>query len=109
MTGSAAFVWDEAFTRYDFGAEHPLAPIRLKMTYELARTSGALGEVIAPRPATRDELQLVHEPGYVDDVERISRTCGDPFASYGRGIGSGDNPAFRGMHEASALIAGGSI
>ncbi len=111
MTGRAAFVWDEGFTRYNFGAEHPMQPVRLRMTYELARTCGVLdaSDVVAPQPATREQLELVHDAAYIDDVERISREADDPYRAYGRGIGAGDNPAFGGMHEVSALIAGGSI
>lgn len=111
MSGKAAFVWDEGFTSYSFGPEHPMQPIRLKMTYELARMCGVLDgvEVVKPSPATRAELELIHDPDYIDDVERISREADDPYKPYGRGLGTSDNPAVPGMHDVSALIAGGSI
>ena len=46
MTGSAAVVWDEALTRYDFGPGHPFDPVRVKLTMELA---GELGVLSPPR------------------------------------------------------------
>ncbi|MBI4730351.1 MAG: acetoin utilization protein AcuC [Acidobacteria bacterium] len=111
MSERTALVWDEAFIAYDFGPEHPLQPVRVKLAVELSRAYGLLDRpnvaLREPRSASRVELETVHVPEYLDAVERISR---DPArAVLGWGIGLGDNPAFRGMHEASALIAGGSI
>jgi acetoin utilization protein AcuC len=105
--------WDESLAAYDFGPQHPLKPIRVKLMVELARAYGLLDranvDVVAPRFATRKELELVHTPRYIDAVEMISATATDPFKMYGWGIGIGDNPAFRGMHEASAHVAGASL
>jgi acetoin utilization protein AcuC len=113
MSGKVALVWDEALVAYDFGPQHPLQPVRVLLTVELSRACGLLDRpnvsVDRPRPATRDELETVHMPKYIDAVMRISETATDPFGSYGWGIGIGDNPAFRGMHDASALVAGASL
>ena len=113
MSRHVAITWDDALVAYDFGPQHPLKPIRVKLTVELARAYGLLDlahvEVVKPRSATRGELELVHVAEYIDAVEEISRTAGHPFGSYGWGIGIGDNPAFRGMHEASALVSGASL
>src|ERR671923_946580 len=113
MSGKVALVWDEALVAYDFGPQHPLQPVRVLLTVELSRACGLLDRpnvaVERPRPATREELETVHVPKYVDAVMRISETATNPFGSYGWGIGIGDNPAFRGMHDASALVAGASL
>ena len=113
MSRRVAITWDDALVAYDFGPQHPLQPIRVKLTVELARAYGILDRdnvtMRLPRPATREELELVHTPDYIDAVERISRTAEHPYANYGWGIGIGDNPAFLGMHEASALVAGASL
>ena len=113
MSRRVAITWDDALVAYDFGPQHPLKPIRVKLTMELARAYGLLDlanvEVVKPRSATRDELELIHTPAYVDAVERISVAATDPYGNYGWGIGIGDNPAFPGMHEASALVAGASL
>jgi acetoin utilization protein AcuC len=66
--------WDEALITYDFGAGHPLAPVRVELTIELARAFGLFDEpgVAAgrPVPATDAELELVHDPRYIAAVRR---------------------------------------
>ena len=60
-------------------------------------------EPIAFGPAGREELERVHRADYIDAVIGCSRD-GTPAPEYG--IGPGDTPAFAGMHDASARIAG---
>ncbi|HEX9697518.1 MAG TPA: acetoin utilization protein AcuC [Actinomycetota bacterium] len=113
MSERVAIVWDDQLAAYDFGPQHPLKPVRVKLTVELSRAYGILDlpnvAVHTPVPATREQLEMIHDPSYIDAVEQISATAERAFANYGWGIGMGDNPAFRGMHEASALVAGASL
>ncbi len=102
--------WDEAFTAYDFGPQHPMAPIRLELTARLARDLGLLAlpgvEVAAAHPASDAVLQTVHTPDYIQAVKDASL---DPRLADARyGLGTEDVPAFTGMHEASAQIAAAS-
>ncbi|SDL57504.1 acetoin utilization protein AcuC [Nonomuraea maritima] len=108
MSRSARVVWDDALTTYDFGPGHPLAPVRVELTMALARQLGVLDkiETVGCVPASDDELTMVHQPGYIEAVKRVSAS-GLPDA--GTGLGTVDNPAFKGVHEASALIAGASL
>ncbi|HVH16327.1 MAG TPA: acetoin utilization protein AcuC [Candidatus Angelobacter sp.] len=99
-------MWDERFLEYNFGPQHPLRPIRVKLTYELIRSKRILQqesvEVVKPRPATREEILLFHEDDYVRLVEQYSK----------RGSGTldmGDTPAFKGCYEATTLVVGASI
>ena len=66
MTCTLHVAWDERLARYDFGPSHPMAPIRLKLTMELARAFGLFGldgvSVKVPAAATRAELELYHPP-----------------------------------------------
>jgi acetoin utilization protein AcuC len=98
--------WDERLTGYDFGPGHPLAPVRVELTMELARQLGVLGRpgvTVAPAdPASDDELELIHDPRYLEAV-RVARP--DPRF----GLGSDDNPVFPGMHDAAALVAGATL
>ncbi|MGA3056642.1 MAG: hypothetical protein ABSE70_01200 [Candidatus Limnocylindrales bacterium] len=90
---------------YDFGPHHPLSPRRFGPGIELLRAVGA-EPGLAPEPATDAELEWLHAPDYVATVRRFSaHPSGEPQA----GIGPGDDPAFAGMHEAAAAVAGGSI
>jgi acetoin utilization protein AcuC len=103
----AAVVWDEAFLGYDLGGRHPLNPIRLDLTIRLARSLGVLDGVVPlrPVPATDEELRTVHSDDYIEVVKKAPQRPG--YVGYG--LGTADNPVFPGMHESSALVAGGSL
>jgi acetoin utilization protein AcuC len=111
MSASVRVPWDEALVGYDFGADHPLNPLRVDLTMRLARELGVLdlptvsSEV--PASALDEELQLVHEPAYVEAVKAASK---DPArADQSRGLGTTDTPAFADMHDASALVVGATL
>jgi acetoin utilization protein AcuC len=101
----ATVVWDEGYLGYDFG-DHPLNPRRLEFTISLARELGVLDNaaVLAPAPATSVELLTIHDEDYL----RAVRAASTDSSFHGFGLGTGDDPVFAGMYEASALIAGGS-
>ncbi|MGW2818505.1 acetoin utilization protein AcuC [Streptomyces sp. NPDC001415] len=109
MSGRALLMWDEAVTRYDFGSSHPMDPVRLALTMGLVRAYGLdkQVDVVAAPSAGDSTLRLVHRQDYVDAVRAASADPGAADASYG--LGTMDDPAFAGMHEASALIAGQSV
>ncbi|MYQ45252.1 acetoin utilization protein AcuC [Streptomyces sp. SID4985] len=109
MSGRAQLMWDEAVTGYDFGPDHPMAPVRLELTRTLVSALGLDKEldIVAAPPAGESTLRLVHREDYIDAVKAASA---DPRAADGSyGIGTVDDPAFAGMHEVSALIAGQSV
>jgi acetoin utilization protein AcuC len=102
--------WDEALVAYDFGPTHPLAPVRVELTMALAREMGVLDlpdvEMLDVVPATEAELRLVHSIDYIDAV----RQAGDTLTSAIEfGLGTMDDPVFPGMHDAAALVAGGTL
>jgi acetoin utilization protein AcuC len=102
-------MWDEAVTGYDFGPTHPMDPVRLMLTMRLVEAFGLdrQTEVIAAKPAGESTLRLVHRSDY---IEAIRRAAADPeHADQAYGIGTSDTPAFPGVHEVSALIAGQSV
>ena len=131
MTCLLHVAWDDRLTRYDFGAGHPMAPARVKLTIELARSFGVLGgsgvTTAAPLAATGAELGLVHDPGYIEMVTRAGHWAADTAAARGAepaghhdpaglrraalrfGLGTEDDPIFPDMHEASALAAGATL
>jgi acetoin utilization protein AcuC len=92
---------------YDFGPHHPLTPRRFGPGIDLLRTLGA-EPGLAPEPAADEELLRCHERRYLEVVKRFSVS---PFGEDARsGIGEGgDDPPFAGMHEAGAMVAGGSL
>ncbi|MFE0099371.1 acetoin utilization protein AcuC [Streptomyces sp. NPDC059009] len=115
MSGRAQLMWDEAVTGYDFGPGHPMDPVRLALTRGLI---GAFGldrelDVVAAQRAGDSTLRLVHREDYVEAVKAVSAdpraAAVDPRYAAAYGLGTEDDPAFAGMHEASALIAGQSV
>ena len=109
MASRTRVVWDDEFTAYNFGPSHPMAPVRLDLTTRLARALGVLDHVdlLSPQAATDEVLATVHDPHYIAAVRAASA---DPMAAdVHRGLGTEDDPAFPGMHEASARIAQGTL
>ena len=104
------FLYTEDFQRYDMGEDHPLKPVRIHHTYELLRCIGALGaaDVREPTPCPLEALKIAHSQDYITVTDRLS--SGQHVPSYHRyGFGSGDNPVFPGMWEASLLYTGASL
>ncbi|MFC5753512.1 acetoin utilization protein AcuC [Actinomadura rugatobispora] len=102
--------WDDRLISYDFGAGHPMNPVRVELTMALAREFGLLDETnvrVEGFEAADDKLLgLVHDAVYIAAVKHAGDT-GLPDPRYG--LGNTDNPVFLGMHDASALVAGASV
>lgn len=110
MADRVRVVWTPELLEYDFGAGHPMSPLRLDLTMRLARSLGLLSgpdvEVVGAEPASDELLCTVHDPEYVAAVHRASAGGpGDPA----RGIGTEDDPVFMHMHEAAARVVAGSV
>lgn len=109
MAVRTSVIWDDAFTAYDFGPQHPMGPVRLDLTTRLARSLGVLDHVVlrSPEPASVETLATVHDRAYIAAVRRAST---DPSnADLHHGLGTDDDPAFVGMHEASARVVQGTV
>ena len=123
MTCALHVAWDERLTDYHFGPGHALAPVRLELTMRLAHEFGLWSQpgvtVAGPAPAADAELELVHDAQYIMAVRTVSGWAQDlgargleaPQFRYARafGLGTGDQPVFAGMHQASALVAGATL
>ncbi|HUD39805.1 MAG TPA: acetoin utilization protein AcuC [Streptosporangiaceae bacterium] len=112
MPCTAHVAWSDRLVGYNFGPSHPLAPVRVELTMELARDLGVLDadgvSVSVPEPATDAELELIHDPAYIAIVKRASSGPMQPI--YARfGLGTPDDPVFPAMHDASALVAGATL
>jgi len=104
-------VWSESMLAYNFGPQHPMSPVRLELTARLASEFGILDRgnvsVLEPAVATDAQLESVHDAEYVQAVHKVSANPDAPDEA--RGLGTEDDPAFEGMHEASARLAGGTL
>src|ERR671934_154366 len=96
MSGDVTLVWGEEFMRYKLSEDHPLQPIRVKLTVELIRELGLVefAHVVPPRLASTEEIALSHDPGYIELVEELSepalREGVDPGRAFRHGLGTGD-------------------
>lgn len=112
MSDSVALFHHSSFLDYDFGPGHPLRPERLIAGLDLLETAGIYDpsqdtpKIVA---ASRTELELAHDASYIDAV--IGAGSGDaPSHAYAEyGLHSTDNPPFPCMHEAAAMVTGGTV
>ncbi|MDH4260014.1 MAG: acetoin utilization protein AcuC [Gammaproteobacteria bacterium] len=94
----------ERIARYAFGDGHPFGPDRHDAFVRELAEEGLDRRVLtlAPRSATRSELELFHLPAYIDLVQARSLT-GDGF------LDAGDTPARKGIYEAACDVVGASL
>jgi acetoin utilization deacetylase AcuC-like enzyme len=73
-----AFVTHPQYLAHDAGLGHPERPERLRAVHDGIALAGLGDEVVAvaPRPASRAEVELVHDDGYVEALERFCRSGG---------------------------------
>lgn len=123
-TSRARILFEPAEMQYDLGPSHPMRTQRLQALIELLAACN-LWHIeqeqtrLRGRAATRDELQLIHTPAYITAVQRLSVpsehiTGADEMQAWSQlatqyGLGTGDTPAFPGMHDAAAALAGGTL
>ncbi|MFQ5735653.1 MAG: acetoin utilization protein AcuC [Thermodesulfobacteriota bacterium] len=107
-----AFVYSERFGSFFYGPNHPMRPVRLRLTFELMEALGMdrlpSGDVVEARPARESELLMFHTPEYIK-VLKEANTGIIPVAGPAHGLGGGDNPVFKGVYEWSCCSAGASI
>jgi len=115
VPGAVALVYGDELMKHHLSDEHPLQPIRVKLAMDLISSTGLIEHcrLLAPRPATLAELELVHAPDYV----RLVNTLSDPGRRYevsleavdAAGFASADNPISDELHEGTALVVGASL
>ncbi|MEM2925145.1 MAG: acetoin utilization protein AcuC [Methanocellales archaeon] len=105
MSGITALIFSEEYAKQAFTE----LPITSRYSYfcNLLKQLGVLeveGKVklYPPRPATLEELLLVHSREYIEFVKRMSEK-GEGYLDYG------DTPAYKGCFELSCLRTGGSL
>ncbi|MDO9456540.1 MAG: acetoin utilization protein AcuC [Nocardioides sp.] len=101
----ATVVFDPTLTDYDFGPDHPMAPVRVDLTMRLAGLLGVVGPrlLTVPAPIASDDLiATVHGEQLIEAVRRADE-------AESLGLGTDDNPVFPGMHQAAAHVVGASV
>jgi len=103
-THPVVVIKDPGTAAYGFGEGHPFGTDRHDAFHAELAASGVAGQVdlATARVATRDELLRFHTERYVDFVETACRT-GEAT------LDGGDTPAFAGLYEAAAAVAGATL
>ncbi len=98
-------VWDERFTEYDFGDDHPFTERSRRSAVQLLETLAPPSvEFLREVPAAGHRLLgTFHEPAYLGLVEGAS-VRGKPIP-----LDSGDTPSFPGCFEAAGRIVEGAV
>ncbi|WP_158736562.1 acetoin utilization protein AcuC [Alteribacillus sp. YIM 98480] len=111
MKQEAVFIYSEEQLTYKFSEDHPFNHLRLNLTHDLLQSAGALPQdvIIPPRIAADEEIELIHDTAYVNAIKsagegKLSRGIANNY-----GIGTEDTPIFPNMHEAAALLVGGTL
>jgi acetoin utilization protein AcuC len=115
VSGAVSLVYGDALMKHHLSDEHPLQPIRVKLAVELIRETGLIEHchLIPPRPATDEEIELVHSRRYIELVKTLSDPAGRRTVSAheidAAGFASADNPISDDLHEGTSLVVGASM
>jgi acetoin utilization protein AcuC len=104
MTRHALLVTGPEIAAYGFPDGHPFGRDRHDVFRQALEQSPAFAavELVAPRSASRAELETFHTPAYIDRVMALSR-AGSGWLDHG------DTPAFPGVFEAACAVVGGTL
>lgn len=112
MGDRTALIYGDRYHEYQFSEGHPFNPLRLRLAVELIEACGLITpdhRLLPPRRATDAELLMAHSPAYVEAVQAASRGELRAADAARFGLGTEDVPIFPGMHDAAALLVGGSL
>ncbi len=109
---SALFIGSELCRVPGFGSEHPLGIPRVATVMRLCAALGWLApeEFRSSGPATPEQLHRFHSHEYIAALQEADATGGASIAVRERfGIGTRENPLFRGVFARAATTVGGSL
>lgn len=111
-TMKKVFTYSDDFGSYNYGDEHPMKPVRLKLTYELIKEYGLFDlpevAVVEGRKASREEILLAHTADYIEALHDANDGTIDPSTGFRFSLGAGDNPVFKGVYDWSLSSVGAS-
>jgi len=114
MSTQAGFVYDPTELQYRFHDSHPFNQQRLILTHQLLFHIQALSssDFIKPTQLEEQSLLSIHTSEYIATVKALSSPKPSTEAisrAEQYGLGLGDTPFFKGMHEATLTTVAGSV
>jgi acetoin utilization protein AcuC len=108
----AVYIYSDELGAFSYGEGHPMRPMRLRLSHELTQSLGLFDgpgvKEIEARKATEAEMLLFHTAEYLGVLKAANDGSVGPEAAR-HGLGHGDNPAFPGVYDWSALSTGASL
>jgi len=101
-----AIIFTPKYLEHDTGKDHEESPARLRVIRKELKKSGLLatgrGSIVKPKPVLLEDLELVHDPDYINLVKR--------FCNSGGGLlDLGDTVVSSKSFEVALLAVGGAI
>jgi len=109
----SVFVKSNRLGAFRFSADHPFNPERITRAFEMCRSRGLLSspavEVLDVEEPEAGILERFHTPEYIDALRRANAGDEVDLDMLHHGIGSMENPVFKGVYDFSALSATASL
>lgn len=111
--GKAVFLNSTALGGFSFSPEHPFKPERLARLYRMCQDRGLFpdgrAEVVEIEVPEEGVLERFHTADYIEVLKRAGSGRDVDLEMLHHGIGSAENPVFKGLHRFAALSATASL
>jgi len=108
----AAFIHSDALEAHHYPEGNPFSTDRAGMAHRMARSMGLVSgmgrSVVPPVPATREEVERLHSPRYLDVLAEAEAGHLDAEGLH-MGLGSPECPVFLGMNEYAMTACGATL
>ncbi|HVO76903.1 MAG TPA: acetoin utilization protein AcuC, partial [Candidatus Bathyarchaeia archaeon] len=109
----AVFVNSSRLGGFRFSPEHPFNPERVTRVFRMCESRGLLSgagiRLVDVERAEPGILERFHTPQYIEALRRADSGTEVDIEMLRHGIGTAENPVFKGVHEFSALAATASL
>ncbi|MBN2298754.1 MAG: acetoin utilization protein AcuC [Deltaproteobacteria bacterium] len=109
---NSVFMYTSKYDTYSLGDQHPFKPYKATMVYELCYRYGLFDKpwitVMEPEPASEDALTEFHSKEYIEAL-KAANTGSFDFTMLEYGLGTSDNPVFKGVYDFSLLVLGATL
>lgn len=110
---TAAFINSRRLGSYHFGPEHPFKPERMVEVYKMCEARGLFKDpavrVVDVEEAIEGILERFHTPEYINVLRKADSGTKVDLDMLHYGIGSAENPIFKGVFEFAELSATASL
>ena len=108
----SVFIYTSAFDTYSLSTDHPFKPYKATMVYELCYRYGLFDHpwisVFEPKQSAEEVMAEFHSREYIEALKSCNSGYFD-FTMLHYGLGTGDNPVFKGVYDFSLLVLGATI